>query len=148
MNVNENRKNKLTNNENVNSNRQENKSKLYLIPKMENYIDYMLDFLHRMPKEQKYISENYGKSMFNALNKIFVLNSGIVEKRISLVEEIDMELNFQRACLRIIKKKGYIESRKCDVALEKVNEIGKIIGGLNKYYNESLREEKNIAKDN
>ena len=86
--------------------------------------------------------------MFNALNKIFVLNSGIVEKRISLVEEIDMELNFQRACLRIIKKKGYIESRKCDVALEKVNEIGKIIGGLNKYYIESLREEKNIAKDN
>lgn len=148
MNINENRKNKLIKNESVNSIKQETKSKLFLIPKMENYIDYMLDFLHRMPRETKYISDNFGKSMFNALNKIYILNSGILEKRISLVQEIDMELNFERSCLRIIKKKGDIENKKCDVALEKTNEIGKIIGGLNKYYYESISEENKIAKNN
>ena len=50
------------------------------------------------------------------------------------LNKIDTLLNCQRIYLRIMKKYKWIDEKKFNVAIEKIYEIGKILGGLIKYY--------------
>ena len=50
------------------------------------------------------------------------------------LNRIDANLNTQRIYLRIMKKNRWIDEKKFNVAMGKVYEIGKILGGLIKYY--------------
>lgn len=47
---------------------------------------------------------------------------------------IDAELNCQRIYLRIMKKQQWIDEKKFNVAMSKIYEIGKIVGGIIKAY--------------
>ena len=51
-----------------------------------------------------------------------------------ILNSIDAELNTQRIYLRIMKNKHWIDEKKFKVAIEQIYEIGKILGGLFKYY--------------
>ena len=44
------------------------------------------------------------------------------------------KLNCQRIYLRIMYKNKWIDEKKFKVAISKISEIGKIVGGLIKYY--------------
>ena len=48
--------------------------------------------------------------------------------------KIDAELNVQRIYLRIMRKNKWIDEKKFTVSIEKIYELGKIQGGLIKYY--------------
>ena len=50
------------------------------------------------------------------------------------INKIDANLNTQRIYLRIMKKNQWIDEKKFRVAMEQIYEIGKILGGLIKYY--------------
>ena len=50
------------------------------------------------------------------------------------LNRIDSRLNTQRIYLRIMKKEKWIDIKKFNVAMEQIYEIGKILGGLIKYY--------------
>ena len=50
------------------------------------------------------------------------------------LNKIDTLLNCQRIYLRIMKKYKWIDEKKFNIAIEKIYEIGKILGGLIKYY--------------
>ena len=51
-----------------------------------------------------------------------------------ILNTIDSRLNTQRIYLRIMKKYKWIDEKKFRVAMEFIYEIGKILGGLIKYY--------------
>lgn len=113
----------------------ENK-KLSLIPKIEEYIEYMLGVLMRLPRIEKFnIGNEYKQSMYEILENVMYLNK-IRDNRecLTLVNKIDAKLNCQRIYLRIMKKNKWIDERKFGIAIEKIYEMGKIIGGLTRYY--------------
>lgn len=51
------------------------KEKLQLIPKVENYIQYELEMLLKLPRTEKYsIGTEYKESMYNTLEKVMFVN--------------------------------------------------------------------------
>ena len=110
-------------------------SKLILIPKTEKYIQYMIETIIKLPRTEKFsIGTEYKNSMYKMLENIMWLskinNSTYIEK----INEIDVELNVQRIYTRIMKKNKWIDEKKFNVIMEQIYEIGKILGGLIKYY--------------
>ena len=113
----------------------EKENKLMLIPKAEKYIEYMLQVIIKLPRTEKFsIGTEYKTSMYRMLGDILII-SKINEKDIMYyLNKIDSYLNTQRIYLRIMKKQRWIDEKKFKVAMEMIYEIGKILGGLIKYY--------------
>lgn len=109
--------------------------KLILIPKTEKYIDYMLQVIFKLPRTEKFsIGTEYKKSMYEMVENILII-SKVNDKNIMIyLNKIDAELSLQRIYLRIMKKNKWIDEKKFKVAMEQIYEIGKILGGLIKYY--------------
>lgn len=109
-------------------------NKLILIPKVERYIQYMIETIIKLPRTEKFsIGTEYKKSMYNMLEKIMYL-SKCNKNNIEILNEIDAELNTQRIYLRIMKNNKWIDERKFKIIMEQIYEIGKIIGGLINFY--------------
>ena len=116
----------------------ENENKLSLIPKTEKYIEYILNIIFKLPRTEKFsIGTEYKTSMYKMLNQIMYVNKIKNEETkeiIKILNNIDTELNTQRIYLRIMKKEKWIDEKKFKVSMELIYEIGKILGGLIKYY--------------
>ena len=112
---------------------------LQLIPKSENYIQYMLEILFKIPRTEKFnIGNEYKKSMYEMLENILMLNK--TERKIQYLNLIDTKLNVQRILIRIMYKNRWIDIKKYNIAFEKISEIGKILGGLIKYYGKNYKK--------
>ena len=114
-------------------------NKLALIPKTEKYIEYMLDIMIKLPRTEKFsIGTEYKQSMYKMLEKVMWLNN--IKKQnepkeiLYTLSDIDANLNTQRIYLRIMKKYRWIDEKKFKISMEFIYEIGKILGGLMKYY--------------
>ena len=59
---------------------------------------------------------------------------------LNYLNKIDALLNTQRIYLRIMKKNKWIDERKFKIAMEHIYELGKILGGLIKYYAKNNKE--------
>ncbi len=119
--------------------KEDQENKIILIPKIEDYIEYMLNTLIKLPRTEKFsMGTEYKKSMYKTLRNVLFINKiNRKEKGKETLEEInkiDAEINTQRIFLRIMKKEKWIDTKKFNVAMAKIYEIGKIIGGLAKYY--------------
>ena len=68
------------------------------------------------------------------LRNIMYLTKVENNKCLEILNIIDSELNTQRIYLRIMKKEKWIDERKFKITMEQIYEIGKILGGLFKYY--------------
>ena len=109
--------------------------KLKLIPKAENYIEYMLQLIIKLPRVEKFsIGTEYKKSMYKMLENILIISKIGKSEIINYLNLIDAELNLQRIYLRIMKKERWIDERKFRIVMEQIYEQGKILGGLIKYY--------------
>ena len=112
-----------------------NSEQLKLIPKLQEYIQYMLEILIKLPRIEKFsIGNEYKCSMYKLLEYILYVSKIEKEKRLEYINKIDAELNCQRIYLRIMYKNKWINDKKFNVSITKVGEIGKIVGGLIKYY--------------
>ena len=69
-----------------------------------------------------------------ALTKLYETEKDEV---LTYLNKIDANLNTQRIYLRIMKKNRWIDEHKFKVAMEQIYEMGKILGGLIKYYAKS-----------
>lgn len=111
------------------------KEELKLIPAVEKYIQYMLEILLKLPRTEKFnIGNEYKKAMYETLENIYFLQKIHISKWLYYLNKIDAELNFQRSFLRIMYKNRWIDCKKFNTAISLIAEIGKIIGGLFKYY--------------
>ena len=64
-------------------------------------------------------------------NAIYINKIGI---KLAFLNTIDAELVLQRIYLRIMVKNRWTDEKKFKVSMEQISEIGKIVGGLIKYY--------------
>lgn len=114
-------------------NKKENE--LTLIPKAERYIEYMLEVILKIPRTEKFsIGTEYKNSMYKMLEGIMYLNKIEIKDRFKIINKIDADLSVQRILLRIMHKNAWIDKKKFEYTMSLIYEMGKIIGGLVKYY--------------
>ena len=115
---------------------QEKKEEFKLIPKYLNYIEYMIILLQYLPRVEKFnIGNEYKKIMYETFENIMYVDKVESKSRLYYLNKIDAGLNIQRAYLRIMAQYRWISLEKYNVVmLEKLGEIGRIVGGLVKYY--------------
>ena len=110
-------------------------SELTLIPKSERYIQYMLDVILKLPRTEKFsIGTEYKNSMYKMLRDILYISKIEKKERLYYINLVDAELNTQRIYLRIMKNNRWIDEKKFKNSIDLIYEIGKIVGGLVKYY--------------
>ena len=113
----------------------EKENKLILIPKTEKYVEYVLQIIFKLPRIEKFsIGTEYKASMYKMIEDILIISKISEKEVIYYLNKIDARLNTQRIYLRIMKKEKWIDIKKFNVAMEQIYEIGKILGGLIKYY--------------
>ena len=113
---------------------QENR-KLSLIPKIEDYIEYVIVMLIKIPRTEKFsIGTDFKQIMYSTLEDIMYISKLPKFQRLGYLNKIDAKLNTQRILLRIMKKFAWIDIKKFNTAMGHIYEIGKILGGLIKYY--------------
>lgn len=112
-----------------------NKEELILIPKYEKYMQYMIEVIIKMPRTEKFnIGNEFKAVMYKMLENILYINKVENQKRLYYLNLIDAELNTQRIMIRVMLKNKWIDEKKYKVSMELLYEIGKILGGLIKYY--------------
>lgn len=112
-----------------------NKEELILIPKYEKYMQYMIETITKMPRTEKFnIGNEFKNVMYRMLENILYINRVESSRRLYYLNLIDAELNTQRIMIRIMQKNKWIDEKKFKVSMELLYEIGKIIGGLMKFY--------------
>ena len=95
----------------------------------------MLKTILKLPRVEKFnIGNEFKKSMYQALENILYIEKIDKYQRLYYLNIIDTKINYQRILLRIMLKNKYIDERKFKVSMELIYEIGKILGGLIKYY--------------
>lgn len=119
----------------------DNKNELILIPKSEKYIQYMLEVILKLPRTEKFnIGNEYKLSMYKMLEEILMLSKVNSVEKINYINKIDANLNAQRIFLRIMYKNNWIDEKKFKVSSELIYEIGKILGGLLKFYGKNIKK--------
>ena len=112
---------------------------LLLIPKIEKYIKYMLNIILKLPRTEKFnIGNEYKVSMYTMLSNAIYINkignNAEIKSKLEYLNKIDAELVLERIYLRLMLENKWIDEKKFKVAIELIYEIGKILGGLIKYY--------------
>ena len=113
-------------------------NKLKLIPKAEIYVEYIINMIIKLPRTEKFsIGTEYKISLYKMLEEIMYLNKMDKNSSASIIvvlNKIDSLLMVQRIYLRIMYKNKWIDKKKYLVSMEMIYEIGKILGGLIKFY--------------
>ena len=116
----------------------ENENKLKLIPKVEVYVEYIINIIIKLPRTEKFsIGTEYKLSLYKMLEEIMYLNKMDKANDVSVIavlNKIDSYLLVQRIYLRIMVKNKWIDKKKFNIAMEMIYEIGKMLGGLIKFY--------------
>lgn len=125
----------------INDNKLSKNKRLEIIPKLEKYIQYMIEIILKLPRTEKFsIGNEYKESMYKTLKYVMYLNKIEEAKCIYYINMIDAEINTQRIYLRIMYKNKWIDEKRFNVSMEQIYEIGKIIGGLIKYYGKNNKK--------
>ena len=114
---------------------------LILIPKIEDYIKYVLNIIIKLPRTEKFsIGTEYKNNIYKMLEEILYINKSKIDERNTILNRIDSKLNYQRILLRRMKENRWIDEKKFLVCIEKIHEIGKIVGGLIRYYGKNNKK--------
>lgn len=112
-----------------------NSEQLKLIPKAQEYIQYMIEIIFKLPRIEKFsIGNEYKKSVYKMLEEILYISKIQETERLRYLNKIDGKLECQRIYLRIMYKNKWIDEKKFRIAISKIAEIGRIVGGLVHYY--------------
>ena len=114
-------------------------NRFVIIVKIEKYIEYMLTILLKLPRTEKFnIGNEYKVSMYTMLSNAIYINkignNAEIKSKLEYLNKIDAELVLERIYLRLMLENKWIDEKKFKVAIELIYEIGKILGGLIKYY--------------
>ena len=115
---------------------QEKKEEFKLIPKYQNYMEYMIVLLQLLPRVEKFnLGNEYKRIMYDTFENIMYLDKIESKSRLYYLNKIDAGINIQRVYLRIMAKYKWISLEKFNIVMINIlGEIGKIVGGLVKYY--------------
>lgn len=86
---------------------------LQLIPKAQDYIEYMLEIIIKLPRTEKFnIGNEYKQSLYETMKYILILIKEEKSQKVKRLIQIDTELNLQRIYLRIMNKYHWIDSKR------------------------------------
>jgi DNA mismatch repair ATPase MutS len=100
----------------------------------ETRIEYYLEKLARLDVAYIVYCNEYKVSMYEMLENTLYIPKVKEKNKMNYLNKIDVSLNCQRIYLRIMLKNKWIDEKKFQIAISKITEIGKILGGLIKYY--------------
>ena len=105
--------------------------KLEIIPKLEKYVQYMLEIILKLPRTEKFsIGTEVKTSMYEMLKNILLASKIDKSKRLQIYNIVDSNIYYQRICIRIMYNQKWIDEKKYKHSNELLAEIGKILGGL------------------
>ena len=78
--------------------------------------------------------------MYRVLENILYVDKIEKQKRLYYLNLIDAGINIQRSLLRIMVKNKWIDKKKFQVAMALIYEVGKILGGLIKFYAKNIKK--------
>lgn len=106
-------------------------NELIIIPKIEKYIEYILTILLKLPRTEKFsIGTEVKTSVYNMLKNVLLASKVDKNKRIEIYNIVDVEIIYQRICIRIMYNNKWIDDKKYKYSNELLSEIGRILGGL------------------
>lgn len=120
----------------INKNNEREKNILKIIPLYELYMEYMIQLIIKLPRTEKFsIGTEFKNLMYETFRNIMYIEKVESKNRLYYLNKIDADLNVQRVLLRIMKKNKWISEEKFKVVITThILEIGKVVGGLIKYY--------------
>ena len=109
---------------------------LYMLPKMERHIEYVLGVVLKLPRTEKF---NIGQEMklivYDTLKNILLLSKISVSSRLSVANVIDANISYEKALIRIMYKFRYIDNKKYMYMMDELIALGNMLGAYIKYLN-------------
>ena len=103
-------------------------NELKIYQKMYDLILYSLPIIDRFPKKQKFVLGQQIESCMIETAKLIIHANKLRDRKAKLCE-IDIELEKLRFLVRLAKDLGFMSIKKYGNHAEKINEIGRILGG-------------------
>ena len=109
---------------------------LYMLPKIERHIEYVLGVVLKLPRTEKF---NIGQEMklvvYDTLKNILLLSKISVSSRLSVANVIDANICYEKALVRIMYKFRYIDNKKYMYMMDELIALGNMLGAYIKYLN-------------
>lgn len=107
--------------------------KLIVFKKTYDFLIWLYPCLDKFPKSQKFVLGN--RIMENVLDflEILIETNNAYEKK-DLLKKASIKLDEIRVLFRLAKDLRLINLKRYQVACEKINELGRILGGLRKRF--------------
>jgi len=104
------------------------KAKLEIYQRHYDLILYMYPIVKRMPKSERHtLSQHIRNSLIDIAKLIVEANKR--KNKLSTLYQIDVELEKLRMLVRLAKDMKFISVRRYGIMAEKINEIGRMLGG-------------------
>lgn len=114
---------------------------LILIPKTEEYVKYVFQILIKIPRIEKFnIGSEIKTSALQMLEYAHFINKDRKDAY-TYLNKIDALISYNRSMIRILNDEKSISSKNYETAINKLAELGRIIGGW-------LKANPNIRKGN
>ena len=103
---------------------------LILIPKLEDYVRYTFQILAKIPRVEKFnIGSELKTSSLKMLENAHFLNY-FRKNGYTYLNNIDALISYNKSMLRILNEEKSITKSNFTTSIDKLSEIGKIVGGL------------------
>ncbi len=142
--------NKYINNNSVHKSSVASKSKqdiLYMLPKMERHIEYVLGVVLKLPRIEKF---NIGQEMklvvYDTLKNILYLSKVNISYRLSVANIIDANISYEKALVRIMYRFRYIDNKKYMYMMDELITLGNMLGAYIKYLHNLNNLNENSSK--
>lgn len=107
---------------------------LYMLPKMERHIEYVLGVVLKLPRVEKFnIGQEMKNVVYDTLKNILLLSKISFSSRISVANIIDANISYEKALVRIMYKFRYIDNKKYMYMMDELIALGNMLGAYIKY---------------
>lgn len=111
-----------------------NEKTLKLVPKLNKYVEYILDVTRKLPRAERFsMGTMYKSSLYQLIEDVMYLNKLDKAYILMYLNKIDALLNAQRCYLRIMQRQNWIEKKRFNEAMKLLSELGMMLGGIYKY---------------